>query len=93
MKAGAISIIGGVLGVGVVSALIWHSHATPTYTGYHGNGVSTYYSAGSGDSLQGSNAKQKIVSSNDKAYQDDSLDEQVQMQKDSGKPVDSKQPK
>jgi len=48
----------------------------------------------SGDTNQDdSNPKQKIVSSNDKAYQDDSLDQQVQMQKDSGKPVVQNQPK
>jgi len=93
MKLGLPTILSGILGIAVIGAIGWHLCApAPTYTGYHGNGVVT--ANNSGDTNQDdSNPKQKIVSSNDKAYQDDSLDQQVQMQKDSGKPVVQNQPK
>jgi hypothetical protein len=46
------------------------------------------------DSRQdGSNPKQKIISSTSKDYQDDSLDEQVQEEKNESRPVQSNQPK
>ena len=94
MKLGLPAIIGGILAVVVIGAIVWHSGANPapSYTGYHGNGVTTANNS-SDSNPDGSNPKQKIVSSNDKAYQDDSLDQQVQMQKDSGKPVQQNQPK
>ncbi len=93
MKLGLIAIISGVVGIGVLGAIGWHWCApAPTYTGYHGNGVVTANNS-SESNPDGSNPNQKIVTSNDKAYQDDSLDQQVQEQKDSGKPVQENQPK
>ena len=94
MKLGLPAAIGGILVILVIGAIVWHSSTapSPTYAGYHGNGVVTANNSGEANP-DGSNPKQKIVSSNDKAYQDDSLDQQVQMQKDSAKPVQENQPK
>ena len=50
--------------------------------------------AGGGNSAEGGNPNQKIISDpNNKAYQDAGLDEQVQQEKDSGRPVQTNQPK